>query len=123
MGWNNAGFFHRRNAPYGFVRVLVNASGTVIEELTPGKTVRQEGCHVRAIPRFPEKIVVWLQILEWKALGWGTKRISKALNDRGIPSPDAGRKRTDHGVRHLVSGKWNHNTVADLCRKPVRKAA
>ncbi len=104
------------NAPYGFVRVLVNASGTIMEELAPGKTVRQEGCHVRVIPRFPEKIVVWLQILEWKASGWGIKRISKALNDRGIPSPDAGRTRTDHGVRHLVSGKWNHNTVADLCR-------
>jgi hypothetical protein len=103
------------NAPYGFARVLVDAAGTVLEELPPGKTVRQPGCHVRVMPKFPEKIAIWLQILEWKALGWGVKRIAKALNDRGIPSPDAGRTRTDHGVKHLVPGKWSHNTVADLC--------
>jgi hypothetical protein len=52
------------NAPYGFVRVLVDASGNILEELPPGKTVRQQGCHVRAMPKFPEKIAVWLQILE-----------------------------------------------------------
>ncbi len=103
------------NPPYGFVRVLVDASGSILEELPPGKTVRQPGCHVRVRPKFPEKIAVWLQMLEWKAQGWGVKRIAKELNDRGIPSPDAGRTRTDHGVKHLVPGKWGHNTVADLC--------
>jgi hypothetical protein len=103
------------NAPYGFVRVLVDAAGNVVEELPPGKIVRQRGCHVRIRPKFPEKIVVWLQILEWKSQGWGVKRIAEGLNNRGIPSPDAGRTRTDHGVRHLVPGKWSHSTVADLC--------
>jgi hypothetical protein len=107
------------NAPYGFVRVLVNANGDLLEELPPGKTVRQQGCHVRVRPKFPDKIAVWLQILEWKAQGWGLKRIAQALNDRGIPSPDAGRTRTDHGVRHLVSGKWSPSTVADLCQNPT----
>jgi hypothetical protein len=103
------------NAPYGFVRVLVDAAGIVLEELPPGKTVRQQGCHVRIRPKSPEKIAIWLQILQWKALGWGSKRIARELNDRGIPSPDAGRTRTDHGVKHLVPGKWSHSTVADLC--------
>jgi hypothetical protein len=106
------------NAHYGFVRVLVDPAGNVLEELPPGKTVRQQGCHVRVVPKDPEKIAVWLQTLEWKEQGWGVKRIAKVLNDRGIPSPDAGRTRTDHGVRHLVSGKWSHTTVAELCRNP-----
>ena len=107
------------NAPYGFVRVLVDAAGNVLEELPPGKRVRQQGCHVRVRPKFLDKIANWLQILDWKAQGWGSKRIAKELNDRGIPSPDAGRTRTDHGVKHLVPGKWSDSTVADLCRNAI----
>ena len=104
------------NAPYGFVRVLVDSAGNILEELPPGKTVRQPGCHVRVVPKDAQKIATWLQILEWKAQGWGVKRIAQALNHRGIPSPDAGRTRTDHGVKHRVSGRWSVNTVGDLCR-------
>lgn len=107
------------NAPYGFVRALVDSAGRVLEELPRGKTVRQAGCHVRAIPKFLDKVAIWLQILEWKEQGWGVKRIAKTLNDRGIPSPDAGRTRTDHGVKHLVSGQWSHNTVSELCKNPI----
>jgi len=107
------------NAPYGFVRVLVDAADNILEELPRGKTVRQPGCHVRDMPKFLDKIAVWLQILAWKEQEWGVKRIAQALNDRGIPSPDKGRTRTDHGVKHFVSGKWSHNTVAELCRNPI----
>ena len=110
------GFRVGGNAPYGFVRVLVDNAGKVLEELPPGKTVRQPGCHVRVVPKDAQKIATWLQILEWKAQGWGVKRIAQALNQRGIPSPDAGRTRTDHGVKHRVSGRWSVNTVVDLCR-------
>ncbi len=107
------------NAPYGFVRALVNAKGEILEELPRGKTVRQAGCHVRVFPKDFEKIANWVQILAWKEQGWGIKRIARELNDRGIPSPDAGRTRTDHGVKHRVSGKWTPNTVAELCRNPL----
>src|SRR5262245_33735145 len=113
------GFRTGGNAPYGFVRVLVNAAGTVLETLPPGKLVQQAGCHVRVVPHDPAKIAVWLQILELKEKGWGVKRIANFLNDRGIPSPNAGRTRTDQGVKHRVTGKWNHNTVAELCRNPM----
>ncbi len=85
------------NAPYGFARVLVDGAGNVLEKLPPGKTVTQAGCHVRVVPDDPEKIAVWLQILELKAQGWGVKRIAKYLNALGVPSPDAGRVRTDQG--------------------------
>jgi hypothetical protein len=33
----------------------------------------------------------------------------------GIPSPNAGRVRTDQGKPHRISSKWNHRTVAELC--------
>jgi hypothetical protein len=107
------------NAPYGFVRVLVDIGGNVLEQLPRGKTVRQQGCHVRVIPKDLEKIAIWLQILEWRHRGLGCKRIAKQLNDRGVPSPDAGRTRTDQGVRHRVTGRWNASTVAELCRNEI----
>ena len=107
------------NPPYGFARVLVDSTGTILEELPWGKTIKQPGCHVRAVPKDPEKIAVWLQILNWKAQGWGIKRIAQKLNALGVPSPDAGRTRTDHGVKHRVSGKWSPNTVGELCHNPI----
>jgi hypothetical protein len=113
------GFRTGGNPPYGFVRVLVDGLGNVIEKLPPGKTVTLAGCHVRVVPDDPAKITVWLQILEWKAQGLGIKRIAKRLNEQGIPSPDAGRTRTDQGVKHRVTGKWSANTVGELCKNPI----
>jgi hypothetical protein len=103
------------NAPYGFGRVLVDAAGNVLQELPPGRTARQPGCHVRIVPRDRAKLGVWLFILELREKGWGYKRIARELNTLGIPSPGAGTIRTDQGVRHRVSGKWCANTVKDLC--------
>jgi len=54
-----------------------------------------------------------------KEQGFGFKRIANKLNELGIPSPDAGRVRTDGGAKHRVSGLWNHNTIAELCRNPI----
>jgi len=113
------GFRTGGNPPYGFVRMLVDGAGRILEKLPPGKIVQQAGCHVRAVPDDPVKIAVWVQMLAWKAQGWGIRRIAKQLNERGIPSPDAGRTRTDHGVKHRVSGKWSPNTVCELCRNPI----
>ena len=103
------------NAPYGFVRALVNEQGAVLEELPRGKRVRQAGCHVVIIPKDEKKIEIWLSILKLKQEGRGYKYIVRHLNDLGIPSPDAGRIRTDHGVPHEVSGRWTASTVRSLC--------
>jgi DNA invertase Pin-like site-specific DNA recombinase len=103
------------NAPYGFGRVLVDAAGTILQELPPGRTARQPGCHVRIAPRDDQKVGIWLLILELKEAGWGIKRIARHLNGLGIPSPGAGTTRTDQGVKHTVSGKWCGNTVKELC--------
>src|SRR5581483_3741199 len=106
MALAKGGYWTGGRAPYGFVRVLVDAQDNVLEELADGKHVRQQGCHVRVMPKDEAKIAVWILILELKRKGWGASRIAKHLNELGIPSPDAGRTRTDHGVKHLVSGKW-----------------
>ena len=100
------GFRMGGKPPYGFVRVLVDSSGQILEELTPGRVVRQAGCHVRIMPKDEEKIRIWLYLLELKRSGWGAKRIAHHLNSLGIASPDAGCLRTDQGVQHRVSGKW-----------------
>ena len=104
------------NAPYGFARYLVGPAGRKIQELPTGMLVRQAGCHVKIFPKDEAKIATWLMILELKSQGWGLKRIAQHLNELGIPSPDAGKIRTDHGVKHVVSGKWCQNTVGELCR-------
>ena len=111
-----AGFRTGGNPPYGFVRVLVGLNGDILEELAPGRRVRQAGCHVRIAPKDEEKIAVWLLILDLADRGWRPKRIAVHLNALGIPSPAAGTFRTDNGVRHRVSGKWHPNTVRELIR-------
>ena len=109
------GFWTGGNAPYGFTRALVDEHGVVKEFLPRGKRVRQAGCHVVIIPEDSAKIETWDYILRLKEQGWGYKRIVRHLNELNIPSPDAGRIRTDHGVPHEVSGRWSHTTVRDLC--------
>jgi hypothetical protein len=113
------GFRTGGNAPYGFVRVLVDAQGRVLEELPAGRRVRQAGCHIRLRPNDCSQLKTRLDILDLKHNGWGLERIAVHLNKLGIPSPDAGKVRTDHGVAHIVSGKWSHGTVREICLDPV----
>jgi hypothetical protein len=95
---------------------LANPDGKVGQDLEDGQTIRQSGCHTRIVPKDENKIKIWLLILELKKDGWGFKRIAAHLNALGVPSPDAGRTRTDSGVKHFVNGKWGPNTIRDLCR-------
>ena len=110
------GFRTGGKAPYGFGRFLVDSSGNVKEELSEGRYVRQPGHHVVIRINDPDKIKVWVYILDLKAQGWGCKRIAKHLNDLGILSPDAGRVRRNQGTLHVVSGRWSPNSVSNLCR-------
>jgi hypothetical protein len=113
------GFRVGGSAPYGFCRVLVDGQGRVLEELPPGRRVRQAGCHVRVRPKDGSQLTVRLYLLDLKQRGWGLKRIAAHLNQLGIPSPDAGKTRTDHGVPHLVSGKWSQGTIREICTDPI----
>jgi hypothetical protein len=106
-------------APYGFCRALVGPNDEFVQWLEDGENVRRTGHHVRFLPRDGVKIGVWCMILEWRATGESCKRIAARLNEMGIPSPDAGRVRRDHGSTHRVLGKWHPNTVRDLCANPI----
>jgi hypothetical protein len=118
------GYWTGGNAPYGFARALVNERGEILEELPRGKRVHQVGHHMVLIPKDMTKIETWKYILTLKEQGWGYKAIVRHLNEAGIPSPDAGRIRTDHGVPHEVSERWSVSTVRELCTKRrVRRLA
>lgn len=106
-------------APYGFKRVFVNAAGEVIQDLAPGQTMRQTGCHVQLRPADATKIGWWLFILEAADKGLGAKRIANHLNEIGVPSPDAGVARKVGGVSRIHGGKWSHTTVLDLLHNPA----
>ncbi len=106
-------------APYGFGRALVGPNDEFVDWLEDGENVRRAGHHVRFLPHDEEKIAIWCMMLEWRAAGESCKRIAARLNGIGIPSPDAGRVRRDHGSTHRVPGKWHANTVRDLCANPI----
>ncbi|MFY9586514.1 MAG: recombinase zinc beta ribbon domain-containing protein [Actinomycetota bacterium] len=102
-------------APYGFIRVLVDAHGQEVQELPTGTTMRRDGCHVVLKPNDPAKIQTWLYILHlFGERGWGLMRITNHLNDLGIPSPQAHLQRRIHGKLVRASGKWNMRSVARL---------
>ena len=46
-------------------------------------------------------------------------RVAVQLNSEGVPSPDFGRRRTDAGIKHFVSGKWNQNTITNIGRNSL----
>lgn len=106
-------------APYGFVRILVDASGKEIEELPPGKKVDQRGCRVRIKPKYWEKIRVWIWIIEQAEKGLGVRAIANRLTAMGIPTPAAGTKRKRNGVEVPVSTAWHSETVMQLLKNPV----
>ena len=106
------------NAGETFSRVLVDAAGTVLEKLPPGELGRPAVTSASS-PTIPSRLPSGCGFRSSKRQGWGCKRITNWLNERGIPSPDAGKTRTDHGVKRRVTGKWRHNTVNELCRNPI----
>lgn len=106
-------------APYGFGRALVGPNDDFVQWLADGENVRRAGHHVRFLPRDEEKIAIWCMMLDWREAGESCKRIAARLNQMGIPSPDHGRTRRDHGAEYHVPGKWHPNTVRDLCSNPL----
>ena len=106
-------------APYGFVRILVDANGKEIEELPQGKKVDQQGCHVKIKPKDWAKIRVWLWMIELAEKGLGVRAIANRLTEKGIPTPAAGTKRKRKGVDVPVSTAWHSETVKQLLQNPL----
>jgi hypothetical protein len=110
-----AGFSTGGRPPFGFRRWLIRADGTPVRQLADGEHVKMQGHHVVLLPGPDTELALVrriLTMLEKKA----ASRVAAILNEEGIPSPDAGRYRTKHGVKRLVSGQWHPPTITAIGR-------
>jgi hypothetical protein len=94
-----AGFSTGGRAPFGFRRWLVRVDGTPVRELADREHVRMAGHHVVWLPGPDTELALIRRILTMLDT-IAASQVAAILNKEGIPSPDAGRYRTDHGVRH-----------------------
>lgn len=115
------GFSTGGRAPYAFDRWLarVDTDGVhPVRRLQDGERVRQQGHHVVWLPATDERWGIALSIREMLA-SMPAARVAAKLTADGVPCPDAGRLRTDGGVRHHVSGAWHATTVTNIGRNPL----
>jgi hypothetical protein len=108
--------------PYGFRRWLAREDGTPVRELAERERVRMPGHHVVWVPGPEEELAVIHRILAMLESGKPANRVAAALTAEGVPPPDAGRMRTDRGVRHATSGVWHQTTVVNIARNPLLAA-
>jgi hypothetical protein len=111
------GFSTGGRPPYGFRRWLVKTDGTRVRQLQEGEYVKMHGHHVVWLPDEGDFALIYriLEMLEKMP----ACRVAARLTAEGTPSPDAGRERTDGGVRHQVSGAWNQATILAIARNPL----
>jgi hypothetical protein len=113
-----AGFSVGGRAPYGFRRWLVRADGLAVRQLADGEYVKMAGHHVVWLPGPEEELVLIRRILSMLET-MPASRVAVTLTAEGVPSPDAGRQRTDWGVRHTTSGVWHQTTITNIARNPL----
>lgn len=112
------GFSAGGRARYGFRRWLMNSAGQPVQQLRDGEVVRLAGHHVSWMPGPDEELAVILRILQLLPTMPAT-RIAKMLNAEGVPAPDTGRTRKDHGLVHEVSGLWHPPTILNIARNSL----
>ena len=112
--------------PYGFVRACTRVGSDRVEIVPRGETRRGEELEQFWIPGEDAESLKKLEIVIWIFYVYlsgthGLGRIARRLNDRGIPSPNAGRTRRDPrtGRSRLVSGKWTVSSVRGIIEQPL----
>lgn len=108
-------------APFGFRRHLVRSDGTLVRQLSDGEVVRQAGHHVMWLPGPQEEVDLLKRILKM-LVDLPASRVARILNEEGIPSPDAGRTRTDSGTKHKVQGRWHQSSIVNIGRSSLVRA-
>jgi Recombinase len=107
--------------PFGFRRWLVSAEGAPVRELAEGESVQRAGHHVVWLPGPEEEIALVRRILDMLET-MPASRVAKVLTTEGVPTPDAGRLRTDRGVKHPTSGVWRQASIMSIARNPLLMA-
>lgn len=104
--------------PYGFVRVVVNLAAKTCELVPEGtKAGGKDGFGVSMLPGTDAESLRKLRAVRFIAETYhagklGLHLIAKELNKQGLPSPYAGRTRTNRdGVEYSVPGAWTINSV------------
>ena len=121
IGLAKAGFSTGGRPPYGFRRCLVSLDGTQVRQLAEGEHVRMAGHHVAWLPGPEDELCVIRRILGMLET-LPASRVASTLTAEGVPTPDAGRSRTDSGVRHVTSGVWHQPTIINIARNPLLRA-
>jgi hypothetical protein len=116
-----AGFSTGGRPPFGFRRWLVRADGIPVRELAEGECVKMAGHHVVWLPGPEEGLVLIRRILAMLETMPAT-RVAAVLTAEGVPTPDAGRLRTDRGVKHPTSGVWRQQAIVSIARNPLLRA-
>jgi Resolvase, N terminal domain len=116
-----AGFSTGGRPPYGFRRWLVRGDGTTVRQLAEGEHVKMAGHHVLWLPGPDEERAVIYRILDLLET-MPASRVAALLTSEGVPTPDAGRLRTDKGVKHPTSGVWGQQQVGAVARNPLLRA-
>ncbi len=116
-----AGFSTGGRPPFGFRRWLVRADGTVVRELAEGELVKMAGHHVLWMPGPEKELALISRILDMLETMPAT-RVAAILSAEGVPTPDAGRLRTDRGVKHATSGVWSQQAIVRIARNPLLRA-
>ena len=104
----NEGRYQGGRPPYGYL--LVNAGPH------PNRAKAADGLRLHALGSDPAtaQIVVW--IFRMRLAGHGIARITRALNDAGIPCPSAADPARN---RHRTGGTWKLTTVRAILANPV----
>lgn len=116
-----SGFSTGGRPPYGFRRWFVREDGTPLRELAEGEYARMAGHHVVWLPGPDAELNIIRRILGMLETT-PASRVAATLTAEGVPTPDAGRLRTDNEITHLTSGAWHQQTVVNIARNPLLRA-
>ena len=103
--------------PYGFRRYQVNPATNERTLMSDGHRTPR-GYHVIWLPGPKEELQIIRRIVKMLAV-MPASRVAAQLTEERIPAPDTGRTRTDGGIKHEVSGRWNPNTVVGVLKNPL----
>jgi hypothetical protein len=113
MGYSTGG-----RPPFGFRRWLVSMEGAVVRQLSEGESVKMAGHHVVWLPG-PEGEIAPIRCILIMLETTPASRVARKLTEEGVPTPDAGRLRTDGGVKHPTSGVWRQASIVGIARNPL----